>query len=92
MGKGSQTIIITSENLRLPKNVTLLDTSPQQVKVTLAAVVEKNLPITPQIIGKLPGGTENKKDHRHPGYRPRHHTGEQRRKGHKRNPDHPDLS
>ncbi|RXM21720.1 hypothetical protein EO238_27565, partial [Citrobacter sp. AAK_AS5] len=29
MSKGSQTIIITSENLRLPKGVTLLDTSPQ---------------------------------------------------------------
>jgi YbbR domain-containing protein len=61
MGKGSQTIIITSENLRLPNNVTLLDTSPQQIKVTLAAVVEKNLPITPQIIGKLPGSLKIKK-------------------------------
>lgn len=55
MAKGSQTIIITSENLRLPKGVTLLDTSPQQLKLTLAAVVEKNIPISPQIIGKLPG-------------------------------------
>jgi diadenylate cyclase len=61
MGKGSQTIIITSENLRLPKDVTLLDASPQQVKVTLAEVVEKNLPITPQIIGKLPGSLKIKK-------------------------------
>jgi len=55
MAKGSQTMIITSENLRLPKGVTLLDTSPQQLKLTLAEVVEKNLPITPQIVGKLPG-------------------------------------
>ncbi len=55
MAKGSQTIIITSENLRLPKGVTLLDTSPQQLKLTLAEVVEKNVAITPQIIGKLPG-------------------------------------
>jgi len=55
MAKGSQTIIITSENLRLPKGITLLDTSPQQLKLTLAAVVEKNIPISPQIIGKLPG-------------------------------------
>jgi hypothetical protein len=55
MAKGSQTIIITSENLRLPKGVTLLDTSPQQLKLTLAEVVEKNIPITPQIVGKLPG-------------------------------------
>ncbi len=61
MAKGSQTIIITSENMRLPKGVTLLDTSPQQLKLTLAAVVEKNVPITPQIIGKLPGNLKIKK-------------------------------
>ncbi|MDY0391647.1 MAG: diadenylate cyclase [Desulfobulbus oligotrophicus] len=61
MIKGVQTIIITSENLRLPKGVTLLDTSPQQLKLSLAAVVEKNLPIAPQIIGKLPGTLKIKK-------------------------------
>ena len=55
MAKGSQTIIITSENMQLPKGVTLLDASPQQLKLTLAEVVEKNVAITPQIIGKLPG-------------------------------------
>jgi len=61
MAKGSQTIIITSENMRLPKGVTLLDTSPQQLKLTLAAVVEKTVAITPQIIGKLPGNLKIKK-------------------------------
>ena len=61
MTKGSQTIIITSENLRLPKGITLLDTTPQQLKLTLAAVVEKNLPITPQILGKLPGNLKIKR-------------------------------
>ncbi len=61
MVKGSQTIIITSENMRLPKGVTLLDTSPQQLKLTLAAVIEKNVAITPQIIGKLPGNLKIKK-------------------------------
>ena len=55
MAKGTQTIIITSENLNLPKGVTLLDSSPQQLKLTLAEIVEKNLAIKPQIIGKLPG-------------------------------------
>ncbi|MCL2458829.1 MAG: diadenylate cyclase [Desulfobulbus sp.] len=61
MAKGSQTIIITSENLRLPRGITLLDTSPQQLKLTLAAVVQKNVPITPQIIGKLPGNLKLKR-------------------------------
>jgi len=61
MAKGSQTIIITSANLQLPKGITLLDTSPQQLKLTLAAVMEKTVPITPQIIGKLPGNLKIKK-------------------------------
>lgn len=61
MAKGSQTIIITSENIQLPKGVTLLDTSPQQLKLTLAVVAEKNVAITPQIIGKLPGSLKIKK-------------------------------
>jgi uncharacterized protein (TIGR00159 family) len=61
MVKGTQTIIITSENIRLPKGVTLLDTSPQQLKLTLAAMMEKNVAITPQIIGKLPGNLKIKK-------------------------------
>jgi len=61
MAKGSQTIIITSANLQLPKGINLLDTSPQQLKLTLAAVMEKTVPITPQIIGKLPGNLKIKK-------------------------------
>ena len=61
MAKGTQTIIITSENIRLPKGVSLLDTSPQQLKVTLAAVMEKRVAISPQIIGKLPGNLKIKK-------------------------------
>ena len=61
MAKGTQTIIITSENIRLPKGVSLLDTSPQQLKLTLAAVMEKSVAITPQIIGKLPGSLKIKK-------------------------------
>ncbi|MDD2463007.1 MAG: diadenylate cyclase [Desulfobulbus sp.] len=60
MAKGTQTIIITSENIRLPKGVSLLDTSPQQLKLTLAAVMEKSVTITPQIIGKLPGNLKIK--------------------------------
>nr|WP_321466706.1 diadenylate cyclase [uncultured Desulfobulbus sp.] len=61
MAKGTQTIIITSENIHLPKGVSLLDTSPQQLKISLAAVMEKTVAITPQIIGKLPGNFKIKK-------------------------------
>lgn len=61
MSKGSQSIIITSENIRLPRGVSLLDTSPQQLKLTLAEVMEKNVSIKPQIIGKLPGNLKIKK-------------------------------
>lgn len=61
MAKGTQTIIITSENIRLPKGVSLLDASPQQLKISLAEVMEKSVAITPQIIGKLPGNLKIKK-------------------------------
>ncbi|MGI6655760.1 MAG: diadenylate cyclase [Desulfobulbus sp.] len=61
MAKGTQRIIITSENIRLPKGVSLLDVSPQQLKLTLTPLVEKSVKITPQIIGKLPGDLKIKK-------------------------------
>jgi diadenylate cyclase len=55
MSKGAQTVLITSENLILPKTITLRDTLPQQLKLMLATVVEKEVQIKPQLIGKLPG-------------------------------------
>ena len=61
LDQGKHSVVITSDNLSLPKNVTLLDVSPAQLELTLAPMEEKNLAITPQLVGKLPAGLKLKK-------------------------------
>jgi len=51
---GKQIFLITGENLRLPKNVKLLDMVPSSMELTLAAIVEQEVKIKPQLVGKLP--------------------------------------
>jgi uncharacterized protein (TIGR00159 family) len=58
---GRQTFLITGENLRLPKNVRLLDMVPSSMELTLAAIVEQEVNIKPQLVGKLPVGMKIKK-------------------------------
>jgi YbbR domain-containing protein len=53
---GRQTFLITGENLRLPKNVRLLDMVPSSMELTLAEIVEQEVNIKPQLVGKLPAG------------------------------------
>jgi diadenylate cyclase len=53
---GKQTFIITSQNVRLPRGVDLLDVVPPSIDLSLAALTEKNIPIKPQLVGKLPNG------------------------------------
>ncbi len=51
---GKQTFPITAENIRLPRDVKLLDVIPSGVELTLAEIEEREVPIMPQLIGKLP--------------------------------------
>ena len=53
---GKQSFIITRENIQLPKDVHLLDVDPSSFELTLAEIVEKELVIQPQLVGKLPEG------------------------------------
>ena len=53
---GKQSFIITRENIQLPKEIHLLDVVPSSFELTLAEIVEKELVIKPQLVGKLPGG------------------------------------
>jgi uncharacterized protein (TIGR00159 family) len=53
---GKQTFVITSQNIRLPGKVELLDVEPPSIDLTLAALIEKVVPIKPQLVGKLPRG------------------------------------
>ncbi len=53
---GKQIFLIGGENLRLPRNVKLLDMVPSSMELTLAPIVEQEVNIKPQLIGKLPAG------------------------------------
>lgn len=53
---GKQIFLISGENLRLPKNVKLLDMVPSSMELTLASIVEQEVSIKPQLVGKLPAG------------------------------------
>ncbi len=55
-GPGTQSVFITSENIRLPKGVRLLETLPSSLELTLAAITEQWATITPQLVGNLPAG------------------------------------
>ncbi len=63
MTEGKQKILITEENVKHPKNVTILDISPAVMELTLAAIIQKTVPIVPQLIGQLPNGVKIKKIH-----------------------------
>jgi YbbR domain-containing protein len=53
---GKQSFIITRENINLPKEIHLLDVVPSSFELTLAEIIEKELIIKPQLVGKLPDG------------------------------------
>jgi diadenylate cyclase len=57
---GEQTVFITSDMIRLPRGVRLLDAFPERLVVTLAEIVAQDLPITPQLVGKLQKGLQLK--------------------------------
>jgi uncharacterized protein (TIGR00159 family) len=52
---GKQTFLITAENIQLPGDVKLLDVIPSSVEISLAEIEEREVAITPQLVGKLPG-------------------------------------
>ena len=51
---GKQAFVITADNLRLPRKISLLDVVPSGVELTLAEIVEHEVFIKPQLLGKLP--------------------------------------
>lgn len=63
MTGGEQVVYVTADNIKRPKAVTLLDISPSEINLTLASLVQKNVPISPQLIGNLPNGLKIKSIH-----------------------------
>ncbi len=55
---GRQSFMITEENLKLPKNIRLIDVDPPVLDLTLAAIVREMVVIEPQLVGSLPEGLE----------------------------------
>jgi uncharacterized protein (TIGR00159 family) len=53
---GMQTFIITADNFRLPRGVSLLDAVPAIIELSLAELVEREIVIKPQLVGKPPSG------------------------------------
>jgi uncharacterized protein (TIGR00159 family) len=60
MTEGTQTIPVTGANIRYPRGVALLDISPENLELTLAGLIKKTIPVTPQLIGQLPNGLKIK--------------------------------
>lgn len=60
MADGEQIVLVTAENIKHPKTVTLLDISPSEVTLSLASLVQKIVPISPQLVGQLPDGLKMK--------------------------------
>jgi diadenylate cyclase len=57
---GVQTYAITSDNIKLPKGVKLLNSEPSSLTFTLAALIEQDITVKPQLVGKLPDGLKLK--------------------------------
>jgi len=60
MSEGQRVVLVTKENLKLPRNITILDAVPAGLEITLAEIVQKTVPIVPQLVGKLPEGKKIK--------------------------------
>ncbi|MFH0783538.1 MAG: diadenylate cyclase [Pseudomonadota bacterium] len=54
MVEGKQTILLTGENLGLPDRLSFVESNPSLIVLTLATMVKKSIPITPQLLGTLP--------------------------------------
>jgi diadenylate cyclase len=66
MEAGERVVLVTRENLRLPKNVAILDAVPAGIEIQLAEIVQKTVTIIPQLVGKLPAGRKIKSIKVHP--------------------------
>lgn len=56
MSAGERVVLITGDNLKLPRNISLLDVVPESLDVHLAEIVQKAVPVIPQLVGKVTGG------------------------------------
>jgi diadenylate cyclase len=53
---GDNKLAITQNNIQLPPGISLKKIDPSQLEITLDTLIEKELPIQPNWVGKLPDG------------------------------------
>ena len=53
---GEQTFLISEDTFKLPKGVKLLDVEPSSLTLALVEIVEKEIPVKPQLVGRLLDG------------------------------------
>lgn len=61
LSEGKQLVLFTDDNFKPPSDVKILDITPPESELTLAAIIQQTVPITPQLIGSLPKGLKLKK-------------------------------
>lgn len=54
--EGMHLLLFTDENIRPPADIKILDISPPEAELTLAAITRQKVSVSPQLIGNLPGG------------------------------------
>ena len=53
---GKQTVLISKENIRIPRGVRLLDVDPSDIEINISRLAEAVLPVSAQLVGSLPRG------------------------------------
>ncbi len=56
MVEGTQTILLSEENISGDEEVAFLSSTPDRIQVTLAQIIRTSLPVVPQLVGSLPPG------------------------------------
>jgi YbbR domain-containing protein len=55
-GPGIADVMITDENVKLPRGISLLDVQPDSLKLAVLLIQEKEAIVDPQLVGSLPQG------------------------------------
>ncbi len=51
---GKQSFVLTDQNVELPRGVKLLDVVPSSLTLSLVEIIQQDVPVKPQLVGRLP--------------------------------------
>lgn len=55
---GKQTLAVSEESIKLPKKVRILEMQPASLSIVLEEILQKELTVKPQLVGRLPRGVK----------------------------------